>query len=167
MKRAAVTGAIGFAAAAALLVVPGATWGRFSDVAITPNNTIEAGTLELGTGGGTGADHLDFRFDNLLPGVPQAVSGTYRNVGRLPQDVWIVVDEPAPPNGEIHVTSNGRETPLPSLLKLADNLQPGAVGTFGLSFSYNPRFSENPTAPAEWRLAYRIVATQDGVTPIR
>jgi predicted ribosomally synthesized peptide with SipW-like signal peptide len=83
MKRAAAIGAVGFVAAAALLVVPGATLGSFSDTEITPNNAIDATTLEISTGGGTGANKLDFSFDNLLPGVRQTASGTYRNVGRI------------------------------------------------------------------------------------
>ena len=175
MKRASVTGAIGFAAAAALLVVPGGTWGLFSDVAITPENRIGATTLELSAGGGTGADNLDFHFEDLLPGARRTATGTYRNIGGMAQDVWIMFpNADAPTDVEVHVTSNGTEifsspnlgaSVLPRVFKLADHLPPGAVGSFSISFGYNTQLSANPTAPTATSLPYQVVATQPGITP--
>jgi hypothetical protein len=183
MKRAAAIGAVGFVAAAALLVVPGATLESFSDTEITPNNAIDATTLEIATGGGTGAANLDFRYDNLLPGVRQSASGTYRNVGRMAQDVWLVFNNADAlhalndlgADAEIHLTSNGTEifasqnltaNALPRALKLADNVDPGAAGSFSFGFNYSTQFSMNPTAPTAWAsLPYLITATQPGIAP--
>ena len=176
MKRRTVIRSAGVMAAAALLVVPGATFGSFSDRAITPGNVIGATTLEVRTSGGTGTgtDHLNFDFDNMLPGVPQMASGTYANTGGMAQDVWLLFNDGAlddiGPDGEVHVTSNGREifaspSPLPRVLKLAGNVNPGAVGSFSFSLNYGTPFSLNPTAPTTWSLQYQLVATQPGIAP--
>ena len=179
MKRTVLTGAGGLLVAAAFLVVPGATLGSFSDREITPEQSIESTTLEVATSGGTGADNLDFKFDNLLPGVRQSLTGTYRNGGRMAQDVWIVFNDAAAldafnqlgTNGEVHVASNGTEIfasqnlsekALPRALKLADNVEPGVSGSFGFGFNYGTEFSLNPTPPIAWGLPYEIVAMQDG-----
>lgn len=179
MKRTVLTGAGGLLVAAAFLVVPGATLGSFSDREITPEQSIESTTLEVATSGGTGADNLDFKFDNLLPGVRHSLIGTYRNGGRMAQDVWIVFDNTEAlaafnelgANAEVRVTSNGGEIfastnlsdqALPRSLKLADDVEPGTTGSFGFGFNYGTTFSMNPTPPVDWGLPYQLVAMQDG-----
>jgi predicted ribosomally synthesized peptide with SipW-like signal peptide len=182
MNRATIVGAIGIVAAGALLVVPGVTWGSFNDREVASQNAIAAGTLEVATGGGGGADHLDFHFDNLLPGAGETANGTYRNIGAMAQDVWLVfadADALAVLNGlgpdvEVHVAGNGTdvfasqdlgEHPLPRSLKLGGSLTPGAGGSFSFGFSYSPQFSANAAGPAAGTLPYLIVATQPGVAP--
>ena len=179
MKRTTVIGAAGVLAAAALLVVPGATMASFSDRASGPFHAMGATTLEVDTGGGTGADHLDFSFDNLLPGVPQTAGGTYRNAGAMAQDVWIVFNDAAAlgalndlgGEGEVHVASNGTEIfashnlddhALPQALELAANAVPGAVGSFTFGFNYRAGLSVDPAA---FGLPFQIVATQPGIAP--
>ena len=170
MKRAIIAGAGGLVIAAALLVVPGATFGSFSDREVTPTNAIEATTLEINTAGGTGTANLDFMFDNLLPGAAQTASGTYRNTGRMAQDVWIMFPNAGSLDGvEVHVASNGTEilgsTDIPRVLKLAGQVAPGAGGGFGISFRYSAQNTANPTAPVAIALPYQIVATQPGIAP--
>lgn len=70
-------------------VASGATGAYFSDTnkgAITG----DSGTILVKTTGGTGADGLDFFWDNMLPGVQYSATVTYQNTGNSVQDVWLV-----------------------------------------------------------------------------
>jgi hypothetical protein len=78
-------------------------------------------------------------------------------------------------DGEIHLATNDTEifasqnltaNALPRALRLADNVDPGAVGSFSFGFNYSTRFSMNPTVPTAWAsMPYLITATQPGIAP--
>ena len=90
----------------------GATGAYFSDAKPgTLTGTI--GSIKIQGSGGSGAG-LDFHFDNMLPGVPQAAVASFSNTGANAEDVWLVF-----PNadalhalnnlgtyGEIHILAN-------------------------------------------------------------
>lgn len=70
-------------------VASGATGAYFSD---TKSGAItgDSGTILVKTTGGTGADGLNFFWDNMLPGVQYSATATYQNMGNSVQDVWLV-----------------------------------------------------------------------------
>jgi hypothetical protein len=104
------------AAGGLAVAASGATGAYFTDA---NNGTVTGsiGTVTVATGGGSGADHLDFNFKNLMPGVAQSAKVTYKNTGSAPQDIYLTF-----PNadalhalndlgsyGEVHIKSNGAE----------------------------------------------------------
>jgi hypothetical protein len=89
--------------------------------------------------------------------------------------------------GEVHVASNGTEifgsknlndrastcppgegdpacNPLPHMLKLVGDLQPGATGAMQFSFTPGAKFKNVQGAPI-LNLPYQLVATQPGIAP--
>lgn len=97
-------------------VASGATGAYFSD-ARSGEFSGTIGSIKILGGGGSGTDHLDFHFDNMLPGERQTATGTFENTGANAQDVWLVF-----PNadalhalnnlgtyGEVHIAANGTE----------------------------------------------------------
>jgi hypothetical protein len=147
------------------------------------------GSIRITPSGGSGADNMDLGFDHLLPGDPQTVTLTYTNTGENPQDVWVKFNNPTALSalntlgtyGEVHVVSNGVEKfgsanlndrtstcgafspsgcwPLPSQIKLADNVAPGATGVFKFTFGYAAKLKTQhaPNTTAPWN-TYPVVA---------
>jgi len=200
------------ALAALVIAATGMTGAYFSDTQPgTISGNI--GSIKVTTSGGGGASGHDFTFANLLPGEPQTATIQFQNSGRNNQDVWLVFNNATALSalnnlgtyGEAHV-SNGHELfgsknlndrittcgtlsptgcwPLPSQIKVADNVAPGAGGYVKFSFNYAGKLS-NPAAeggpfnsypvPDQYTvnaadgsgsgLPYEIVATQVGQTP--
>jgi hypothetical protein len=54
---------------------------------------------------------------------------------------------------------------LPSQIKLADNLAPGAVGDMMFSFAPGYKFKNGVQGAAILQLGYKLVATQHGIAP--
>lgn len=79
----------------------GVTSAYFSD---TKNGTVTGtvGYVRIATSGGTGTDHLNLQFSNLMPGEPQTVSFTYQNVGTGPQDIYLTF----PVGSALHALNN-------------------------------------------------------------
>ena len=147
------------------------------------------GSIRITPSGGTGADNTNLSFDNLLPGAPQTVTLTYKNTGNNPEDVWVKFNNPTALSalnnmgtyGEVHVVSNGVEKfgsanlndrastcgafspsgcwPLPTQLKLADNVAPDATGVFKFTFGYAAKTKGQPPAgtTAQWN-TYPVAA---------
>lgn len=183
----AVSGALVAAAA-------GSTGAYFSD---SRSGTLHgtAGSIKVTTAGGSGADGLDFSFDNLLPGQLQTRKATYLNTGNNEQDVWLVFPDATALHalntqgrtGQVHVLSNGTEifgsgnlnddasscppagtdcNPLPSMVKLADNVQPGSGGDMRFGYGIGTKVHGPASEEQTWlQLPYQIVATQDGILP--
>lgn len=94
----------------------GTTGAYFSD---THSGTITGtiGSIKVATAGGSGADHLDLQFNNLLPGEKQTVTTNYRNTGNSAEDVWVVFNNGDALHalndlgsyGEVHMAKNGSE----------------------------------------------------------
>lgn len=104
------------ASGALIASATGATGAYFSD---TRSGTFAGtiGSVKINTSGGSGTDHLNFNFANLLPGTLQSKTVSYTVTGSAPEDVYLVF-----PNadalhavnnmgtfGEVHVKSNGTE----------------------------------------------------------
>lgn len=74
---------------AAVLALTVATTGAY----FTDNNggqiTGNLATIQVTTSGGTGADGLDFSFDNMLPGVDKVASIHVQNTGTVSEDVYL------------------------------------------------------------------------------
>ncbi len=102
------------ASGALIAATTGATGAYFND---TRSGTFAGtiGSVKINTSGGSGTDHLDFNFANLLPGTLQWKTVSYTVTGSAPEDVYVVF-----PNadalhavnnmgsfGEVHVKSNG------------------------------------------------------------
>lgn len=200
---------------AMLLFGIGTTGAYFSD---THDGTISGtiGSIRVTPSGGTGADNMNFNWDNMLPGEPQTATLSYENTGNNPEDVWLKFPNATALSalnnlgtyGEIHVVSNGTEKfasanlndrsstcgafapsgcwPLPSQIKLADNVAPGATGVVKVTFNYASKLKTQPapgttaafnvypvsgqttTNPADGSgdgLPYQLVATQVGQQP--
>lgn len=159
------------------------TGAYFSD---THSGTVSGtvGSIRITPSGGSGADNMNFTFDNLLPGDPQTATLTYTNTGNNPEDVWVKFNNPTALSalntlgtyGEVHVVSNGVEkfgsanlndrastcptcSPLPSLIKLADNVAPNATGVFKFTFAYAAKLKGQPPAgsTAQWN-TYPVAA---------
>jgi hypothetical protein len=210
--RFAVWGVTLAALAALVIAATGMTGAYFSDTHhgdITGN----IGSIKVTPSGGTGADGTDFTFANLLPGEPQTATIQFQNTGLNAEDVWLVFDNATALSalnnlgryGEVHV-SNGHELfastnlndrittcgtlspagcwPLPSTIKVADGVAPGAGGYVKFSFNYAGKLSSPAAegqpfnvypAPDQFTvntadgtgsgLPYEIVATQVGQTP--
>jgi hypothetical protein len=198
-----------------VVVATGGTGAYFSDShSGTISGTI--GSIRVTPSGGGGANNLDFAFTNLLPGEPQSATGQYTNTGANAEDVYIAFNNPTALSalnnlgtyGEVHVTANGNDLfdsanlndnsttcgpfspsgcwPLPSELRLAQNVAPGGTGNFTFTFNYASKLKTQPPAgtTANWNtypvngqftvnssdgsgsgLPYEIVATQPGQTP--
>jgi hypothetical protein len=124
------------AAVVVSLAASGATGAYFSD---TKSGAITGttGSLKVATSGGTGADGLNFVFDNLMPGEPQTVTANYQNVGTGPQDVYLTFPDVAALHalnnmgtfGEVTVTDSSAGLLFHSV-NLNDN-RPDASGTCG------------------------------------
>ena len=81
-------GAAGVAAVALIATGSGVTGAYFSDAkAGTITGTV--GTIQVDTTGsfGTGTDHLNFNFENLMPGVAQTAVIKFKNTGTAPEDI--------------------------------------------------------------------------------
>lgn len=66
----------------------GVTSAYFSDInSGTVTGTV--GYVQVSTGGGNGADGLDLKFENLMPGEPQTIKFDYKNTGSGAQDLWL------------------------------------------------------------------------------
>lgn len=93
-----------------------ATGAYFSD---TQSGTISGtlGSIKVTTAGADGASHLDFSFDNMLPGERQTKTVSYQNTGRNSQDVYVVFNNADALHalnvlgtyGEVHLASGGTE----------------------------------------------------------
>lgn len=104
------------ASGALIASATGATGAYFND---TRSGTFAGtiGSVKIDTSGGSGADHLNFNFANLLPGSVQTKSVSYTVTGSAPEDVYLVFPDKyalhAVNNmgtyGEVHVKSNGTE----------------------------------------------------------
>lgn len=220
--RFAVWGVTLAALAALVIAATGMTGAYFSDTHhgdITGN----IGSIKVTPSGGTGTDGTDFTFANLLPGEPQTATIQFQNTGLNNEDVWLVFDNATALSalnnlgtyGEVHV-SNGHELfastnlndrsatcgpfsptgcwPLPSQIKVADNVAPGAGGYVKFTFNYAAKLSDPAAEGADFNvypvpagaysptnpdgqttvnatdgtgsgLPYEIVATQVGQTP--
>lgn len=104
------------ASGALIASATGATGAYFND---TKSGTFAGtiGSVKINTSGGSGADHLDFNFSNLLPGTLQWKSVAYTVTGSAPEDVYLVFPNAEALHsvnnmgtyGEVHVKSNGTE----------------------------------------------------------
>lgn len=104
------------ASGALVAAATGATGAYFNDTkAGTFAGTI--GSVKINTSGGSGADHLNFNFTNLLPGTLQSKHVSYTVTGSAPEDVFLVFPNAEALHsvnnmgtyGEVHVKSNGTE----------------------------------------------------------
>jgi hypothetical protein len=155
----------------------GATGAYFSD---THNGTISGtvGSIRVTPYGGAGSDGMDLAFTNLLPGVPQTISVSYKNTGANAEDVYIVFNNATALSalnnlgtyGEAHLSANGTPLfdsanlndristcgtlspsgcwPLASQYLVASSLAPGAAGTVSFTFNYASKLTTQ--GPAVW-----------------
>lgn len=206
--------AVTLAALGALVVAAtGMTGAYFSDTdqGIVTGNI---GSIKVDASGGAGSSGTHFVFANLLPGEPQTATIQFQNTGRNAEDVWLVFNNATALSalnnlgtyGEVHVSNSQQELfasknlndrittcgtldpsgcwPLPSKIKVADNVAPGAGSYVKFSFNYASKLT-SPDAegkpfnvypvPDQYTvnsadgtgsgLPYQIVATQVGQTP--
>lgn len=119
-----IAGFVGGIAVTAGLVTAaaGGTGAYFQDSKSGNQITGTAATIRVDASGGTGANHLNIGFRNLLPGEAQSKQVSYKNTGSAPQDVWVVFDQDKIGDGHgtsginslgryasVHVASNGIE----------------------------------------------------------
>lgn len=156
-------------------VAAGTTGAYFSDTnqgAIT--GTI--GSIRVDTSGGSGADHANFSFANMLPGEAQTATVSYENNGANNEDVWIVFNNPTALSalnnlgtyGEVHLKGNDIALfdsanlndrastcgafdpagcwPLGKQYKVASNVAPGGSGNVSFSFNYAGKLKTQPDA---------------------
>ena len=167
--------------------------------------TGSTGSIKVVTAGGGGTDNLNFTFNDMLPGERQTATATYLNTGKNKQDVWLVFPNADALHalndlgrfGEAHVSSNGTEVlastnlndnstscpagtadcnPLPSKIKLGDNVAPGLGGSVSFSFAYGARLRGAAAEEGPFNcyplgsctsngLPFQVVATQHGIAP--
>jgi hypothetical protein len=148
------------------------------------NISGSVGAIRINGSGGTGANGLNFAFNNLMPGEAQSASPTYTNTGNNPEDVWIVFPNATALSalnnlgsyGEVHLSSNGNAVfdsanlkdssascgafspsgcwPLAGKYKLASNLQPGDTGSMTFAFNYASKLKGQ--APAGQSVAFNV-----------
>lgn len=143
----------------------GTTGAYFSD---THDGTISGtvGSIRVTPYGGSGTDHTDLAFENLLPGASQTVSVNYENTGRNKEDVYIVFKNPTALSalnslgtyGEVHLAADGNPLfdsanlndrastcgpfsptgcwPLLNTYLVKSDVVPGGSGTVTFSFAY-------------------------------
>ena len=156
------------------------------------------------SGGVTGSTG-SIKVVNMLPGERQTATATYLNTGKNKQDVWLVFPNADALHalndlgrfGEAHVSSNGTEVfastnlndnntscpagtadcnPLPSKIKLGDNVAPGLGGSVSFSFAYGARLRGAAAEEGPFNcyplgsctsngLPFQVVATQHGIAP--
>jgi hypothetical protein len=152
--------------AAVVAVASGATGAYFSD---TKSGAItgDIGSIKVTTSGGTGADGLNFTWDNMLPGVQYSATATYQNTGDSVQDVWLVFPNDTArssfnslgrfgaarvtsTNGASFYSNNLNDHPvdqgsvvkmLPAKILLAQNVGPTASGSMTFTFAYASNMS--------------------------
>lgn len=158
----------------------GMTGAYFSDT----NSGQLAGTIgsiQVATSGGSGADALNFNWDNMLPGEIYAQNATFQNSGRNAQDVWLVFPNKTALSalnslgtyGAVKITSsdgacfysnNLNDHPadqvaldaLPQMVKLASNVAPGGAGWMKFEFQYA---SKMRTQEPAWMFNMYPIAT--------
>lgn len=138
----------------------GMTGAYFSDT----NNGALAGTvgsIQVTTSGGSGADALNFAWENMLPGEVYEQTANFQNTGRNTQDIWLVFPNKTALStlnslgtyGAVKITSsdgayfysnNLNDHPadqaaldaVPQMVKLASNVTPTASGWMKFEFQY-------------------------------
>jgi hypothetical protein len=170
------------------------TGAYFEDSKTGNTVTGTMGSIQIEGHDGTGQNSLDAVFTNMLPGEAHSKTLRYSNTGLNNEDVYIQFDPAATHAlnqlgrfGEMHVLSNGTEifgsknlndngatcpagtadcNPLPTQLKLGDNVEPGHTGSFTVSFTPGAKF-KNPALYGQQllNLPYTLVATQHGINP--
>ena len=192
-------------------VASGVTSAYFSDTKSgTLTGTVGSIRVDTAATNGGDADSLSLAFTNLMPGVPQTLTTKFTNIGTANQDVWVVFNDvyalrainDLGTYGAIKVESeegtvfysanlndrpNNGTYPLPRMIRLLQNVAPGAGGTMLFTFQYASKLGQSlvpgggvwntyPVPPRSWDtdvlpytsgtgLPYRIVATQVGIAP--
>jgi hypothetical protein len=133
MRKGTIIRTIGFIGSAGITValVGAAATGTGAYFTDSKSGTIAGtmATVKIHTGGGTGADNLNFAFDKMLPGQAQTQTVTFQNTGNSSADIWVVFDKtdlgnnPTPGGGttsasglnswgtyaEVHLATSGTE----------------------------------------------------------
>src|SRR6185312_7866009 len=161
----------GLALVATVALLGGTAWvassttGAYFSDTHTGSISGSIGSIQVTPSGGTGAEHMNLSFTNMLPGEPQTVTVNYKNTGANPQDVWIVFNNATALSalnnlgtyGEASLAANGTALfhstnlndrlgtcgafsstgcwPLAKQYKVASNLAPGASGDASFTFA--------------------------------
>jgi hypothetical protein len=161
----------GLALVATVALLGGTAWvassttGAYFSDTHTGSISGSIGSIQVTPSGGTGAEHMNLSFTNMLPGEPQTVTVKYKNTGANPQDVWIVFNNATALSalnnlgtyGEASLAANGTALfhstnlndrlgtcgafsstgcwPLAKQYKVASNLAPGASGDASFTFA--------------------------------
>ena len=133
-RKKMIVGAGGVAVALSMaLAALGPTGAYFSDTA-QGKLSGSLGSIKVSGSGGTGVEHLNLQYTNLLPGdALQTQTVGYENTGRSNQDVWVVFNDAEALHalndlgryGAFNVTANG--TTVFNSTNLKDSLSCGAL----------------------------------------
>lgn len=131
------------------------------------NGTI--GTVNVATSGGSGDNGLVFNWSNMLPGEVYSATANFLNTGAAKQDIWLVFNNKTALSainslgtwGAARITSTGgasfysnnlNDHPvdqgtvckmIPQMIKVAENVDPGAGGSVTFSFQYASKLGGN------------------------